>query len=130
MRFFSKHEARGARQGIESAFRQRQQLILAVAIGKRREHVERQPVFNRLVKRFQDARLVARSAAALQQLFALFAAVASEIGMQQVDHGPQVAALLHVHLEQIAQVVQAGRGLAQQALLFDAGRFGVALRDD
>src|ERR1017187_1445376 len=88
MRFLGQHEARGARERIEAAFRQRQQLVFAVAIGESREHVERQPVFDGLVEGFQDARLVARAAAALQQLFALLAAVAPEIGMQQVDHGP------------------------------------------
>ena len=50
--------------------------------------------------------------------------------MEQVDHRPQVAALLDVHLEQVAQVVEARAPLAEQALLLDAGRLGVALGDD
>jgi hypothetical protein len=70
------------------------------------------------------------AAAALQQGFAFFAAVAAEVLVQQVDHGPQVAAFFHVHLEQVAQVVLAGAGQAQVALLLDAGRLGVALRHD
>ncbi len=50
--------------------------------------------------------------------------------MQQVDHGPKVAALLDVDLEQVAQVVEARRGQPKVALLLDAGRLGVALDDD
>ena len=56
----------------------------------------------------------------LEQLFGLFAPVPSEVRVQQVDHGPQVPALLDVDLEQIAAVVQAGGTGAQQALLLDA----------
>ena len=41
-----------------------------------------------------------------------------------------MTAFLDVHLKQIAQVVQARAALAEQALLLDAGRLGVALRDD
>ena len=41
-----------------------------------------------------------------------------------------MAAFLHIHLKQIAQIVHAGRGLAEQALLLHAGRLGIALRDD
>src|SRR5207245_2527187 len=41
-----------------------------------------------------------------------------------------VPPLLHVHLEQVAQVVQAGRGGAQVTLLLDRGGLGVALDHD
>jgi hypothetical protein len=78
----------------------------------------------------EDARLVGVAAAALEQGLGLLAAVATEVRVQQVDHRPQVAALLHVDLEEVAEVVQAGAGLAEQALLLDAGRLGVALGDD
>lgn len=61
---------------------------------------------------------------------AFLAAVAAEVLVQQVDHGPQVAAFLDVDLEQVAQVVLAGRRQAQVTLLLDAGRLGVALGDD
>ena len=66
----------------------------------------------------------------LQQLFRFLAAVAAEVGVQQVDHGPEMAAFLDVDLEQVAQVVEGGTGMAEQALLFDGGGLGVALRDD
>ena len=67
---------------------------------------------------------------AAQQLLGLLPALAAEVGVQQVDHRPQVTALLDVDLEQVAQVVQAGRGGAEAALLLDARRLGVALDDD
>ena len=50
--------------------------------------------------------------------------------MQQVDHRPEVTAFLDVHLKEVAQVVHARAALAEQPLLLDAGRLGVALRDD
>jgi hypothetical protein len=70
------------------------------------------------------------AAAALEQLLRLLAAVAPELAVQQVHHGPEVPALLDVHLEEVPQVVEAGGGVAEQALLLDAGGLGVALRDD
>jgi hypothetical protein len=82
------------------------------------------------VEGFQDARVVGVAAVALQQGFAFFAAVLAEVLVQQVHHGPQVAAFFHVDLEQVAQVVLAGRGQAQVALLLHRCRLGVALRDD
>ena len=50
--------------------------------------------------------------------------------MQQIDHGPEVAALLDVHLEDVAQVVHRRAGLAQEALLLDRSGLGVGLGDD
>lgn|GEM_PF-6377675 len=41
-----------------------------------------------------------------------------------------MAAFLDVHLEQVAQVVQARAGQPEVALLLDRGRLGIALRDD
>jgi hypothetical protein len=41
-----------------------------------------------------------------------------------------VTALLHVDLEEVAEVPEAGRRLAQVPLLFDRRRLGVALHDD
>ena len=50
---------------------------------------------------------------------ASLAAVAAEILVQQIDHRPEVAAFLDVHLEQVAQVVERGRGGAEMTLLLD-----------
>ena len=130
VRFLGQHEARRARQRIERALGQRHQLRLAVAVGEHREHEEVEPVVDRLVEGFEDPRLVAVAALALEQLLRLVAAVAAEVGVQQVDHRPEVAALFDVHLKQVAQVVQARTALAEQPLLLDARRLGVALRDD
>src|ERR1700690_3545457 len=65
--------------------------------------------------------------AALQQGFRLLAAVGAEIFLQQIDHGPEVAPLLHIDLEQVAHVVERGRGLPEIALLLDRSGLGVAL---
>ncbi len=93
---------------------ERGELELAVAVGEVGEHEEGEPVRRLLVEGAQDARLVGIAGMALQQHLGLLAAVAAEIGVQQVDHGPQVPAFLAVDLEEVAQVVERGRGLAQQ----------------
>ncbi len=130
VRLFGQHEAAGARQRIEARLRQALELHLAVAVGEEREHEERQPVRRRLVEGAEHARLVGAAGAALQQLVRLLAAVAAEIFLQEVDHRPEVAALLDVDLEHVAHVVERRRGLAEMALLLDRRRLGVALDDD
>jgi len=50
--------------------------------------------------------------------------------MQQVDHGPQVAAFLDVHLENIPQVVHGWARSAEHALLLDGSGLRIALGDD
>jgi len=54
---------------------------------------------DRLVEGAQDARLVGVARAALEERARLLAAVASEVGVEEVGHRPEVAALLDVHLE-------------------------------
>ena len=105
-------------------------LHLAVAVGEVGEHEERQPVGRRLVERAEHARRIVRAGAAAQQTVGLVAAVAAEIFLQQVHHRPEVTAFLDVDLEQVAHVVERGRGLAEMALLLDRGRLGVALDHD
>src|SRR3989442_3944530 len=130
VRLFGEHEAARAREGVEAALGQAGELVLAVAVGEEAEHEEAEPVRRLLVERAEDARLVAVARASLQQRLRLLAAVAPEVGLQQVDHRPQVAALLDVHLEEVAQVVERGAGAAEVPLLLDGGRLGVALGDD
>ncbi len=115
---------------IEAGLRQRVQLHLAVAVGEVGEHEERQPVRRRLVEGAEHARAIRVAGAAAQQIIGLLAAVAAEIFLQEIDHRPEMAAFLDIDLEQIAQVVERGRGLAEMALLFDRGRLGVALDHD
>ena len=67
---------------------------------------------------------------ALQHLVGLVAAVATEVAVQEVDHGPQVAALLDVDLEQVAHVVERRGGQREVTLLLDRCRLGVALHHD
>ena len=67
---------------------------------------------------------------ARQQLLRLLAPVAAEIGMEQIDHRPEMPALLDIDLEEIAQIVERRRGVAEHALLLDRGGLGVALRHD
>ena len=130
MRFFGQHEATGAREWIEAALGERGELILAIAIREHREHEEREPVRGGLVERAEDARLVGIARSTLQQLFRLVAPVATEVRVQQVDHRPQVTAFFHVHLEQIAEVVQRRCRATERTLLLDARRLGITLRDD
>src|SRR4029077_6633589 len=59
-----------------------------------------------------------------------FASILAEEPMKEIHHGPQMPAFLDVHLEKIAQIIKAWRGVAKQPLLFNAGRLRVALRDD
>jgi hypothetical protein len=75
----------------------------------------------------QHARRIDMAGTAAQQLLRLLAPVGTEMLLQQIDHRPQMPPFLHVHLEQVAQVIEAGRGGAEMALLFDTRRLGVAL---
>jgi len=88
VRFLDQHEAAGARQRVETRFGQRGELVLAVAVGEIGEHEEGEPVGRLLVEGAEDARLVGIARMALQQHLGLLAAVAAEIGVQQVNHGP------------------------------------------
>src|SRR6185436_9216496 len=78
----------------------------------------------------EDSRLVPVAALPLEQFFGLVAAVAPEVGMQQVHHRPEMTALLDVHLKEIAEVVQAGTALTEPPLLLDTGRLRITLGDD
>src|SRR5207249_3001419 len=117
VRFFGEHEAARARERIEAALGEARELVLAVTVREEAEHEEAEPVRRLLVERAEDARLVAVARAPLQQRLRLLAAVAPEVGLEQVDHRPQVAALLDVHLEEVAQVVERGAGAAEVPLL-------------
>ncbi len=108
----------------------RVQLHLAVAVGEIGEHEEGQPVRRRLVEGAEHARRVGIARAAAQQIIRFLATVAAKVLLQQVDHRPEMAAFLDIDLEQIAHVVERGRGLAEMALLLDRGRLGVALDHD
>src|SRR5215831_4265923 len=104
--FLGEHEATRARERIEAALGQARQLVLAVAIGEEAEHEVGEPVRGLLVEGAEDARLVAVPRAALQQGLRLLPPVATEVRVEEVDHGPEVPSLLHVDLEQVAQVVE------------------------
>ncbi len=130
MGFLGQHEPRRSRQRVERALGEREQLRFAVTVGEHREHEEVEPVLDGLVEGVQDARLVAVAALALEQILRLVAAVASEVRVQEVDHGPEMTPFLDVHLEQVAQIVEARAALAKPPLLFDAGRLGVPLGDN
>ena len=124
------HEVAGPRQRIERRLPQRGELELAVAVGEVREHEERQPVRRLLVEGAEDARVVLVAGVAFEHLVGLVAPVPTEVAVEQVHHRPQVTALLHVDLEQVAHVVERRRGEAEPALLLDRCRFGVALHHD
>src|SRR2546423_1180740 len=88
MRLFSEHELTGARERLEARLGERGELVLAVAVCEHREAVEVEPVVAGLVEGFEDARLVGVAAAARQHFVGLFAPIASEILVQQIDHRP------------------------------------------
>src|ERR1700722_12380848 len=67
---------------------------------------------------------------ARQELLRFLAPVASEIGVQQIDHRPEMAAFLDIDLEEVAQIVERGATMAQKPLLLDRGGLGVALCND
>ncbi len=130
VRLLGQHEPAGARQWIEAGLRQSFKLHLAVTVGEIGEHEERQPVGRCFVERSQHARMVFGTRLTLQQHVGFLATVGTEVFLQQIHHGPQMAAFFHVHLEQVAHVVKRRRGLAQMALLFNRGRFRIALDHD
>ena len=130
VRLLLEHELAGARQRVEGRLLEGAELVLAVPVGEVGEHEELQPVGGLLVERAEDARGVEVAGVALEQLLGLLAALPAEVGVQQVDHRPEVPPLLDVDLEQVAQVVDARRGVAEHALLLDRGRLGVPLDDD
>ena len=130
VRFLGKHEPTGARQRVEARFCERTELVLAVAVGEVGKHEKREPVGRLLVERAEDARIVGIARAPLEQRFGFLAAVAAEVGLQQVDHRPQVAAFLDVDLEEVAKIVKRRAGETEMALLLDRSRLGIALRDD
>ena len=59
-----------------------------------------------------------------------FAAVAAEIAVQQINHGPQMPPLFDVHLKNISQIVERRAAHAQQPLLFHGSWLGVSLSHD
>src|SRR5258707_10902732 len=67
---------------------------------------------------------------ALQQPLGLLAPVAAEIGVQEIDHRPEMPALLDIDLEEVPEIVERRAGMAEETLLLDRGGLGVALRHD
>ena len=72
-----------------------------------------------MIEGFENARLVGIAAASFEQRVGFVATIASEVTVQQVDHGPEMTALFDVYLKQIAQVVKRRTRLAELSLLFD-----------
>src|SRR5205085_325764 len=58
------------------------------------------------------------------------ATVATEVALKNVDHRPEVSALLDVHLEEVAKIIERRAGVAQTPLLLDRRGLCVGLRDD
>src|SRR5258708_19114702 len=124
------HKAAGSRKRIKTRFRERAKLKLAVPVGKEREHIKSEPIRSRLIKRTENTRVISISGAPGEQGFSFLAAIASEIAMQQVHHGPQVAPLFHVDLENVPQVVHRRTGSTQHSLLLHGSRLRISLRDN
>ena len=130
VRLLRQHEARGARERIETRFGERAELELAIAVGEVGEHEVRQPVGRPLVERAEDPRIVRVARTPREKRFGFLAAVAPEIGVQQIHHRPQMTALFDVHLKEIPQVVERRRGEPEMTLLLDRRGLRVALCHD
>ena len=50
--------------------------------------------------------------------------------MEQIDHGPKVAPLFNVDLEEITEVIERRASAAQVVLLLHGSGLSVSLRDD
>ena len=99
---FGEHESCGAGQGIKARLGQGAELELTITVGEIGEHVEREPVGRLLVKRPENTGVVLLAAAALKQCFCLLATIQAKMFMQKVDHGPEVTALFHIHMKEVA----------------------------
>ena len=124
---FLEHESAGAREGVEARILQSGELELPVPVREVGEHEEGEPVGRRLVEGTEDAGPVHVAGAPLEEGVRLVASVPAEVRVQQVDHCPEVAALLDVDLQQGAEIVERGTGRAEVALLLDGGGLGVPL---
>src|SRR5713226_4858865 len=129
VRLFREHEAAGAGEGIETRFSEGAELELAVTVGEEGEHVEGKPVGRGFVESAEDARVVGIAGTAREQGFRFFAAVAAEVAVEEVNHGPEVAAFFDVELENVAEVVERRAREAEHFLLLNGCGLRVALRD-
>src|SRR4029453_10879353 len=124
------HEAARAGERVEPALGEAGQLVLAIAVSEEAEHEEGQPVRRLLVEGAEDAGLVGVPRAPLEQRLRLLAPVAAEGRVAEIHHSPEVASLLHVDLEEIAEVVQGRARAPEVPLLLHRGGLGVALGHD
>ena len=99
MRFLGQHELTGARQRFEARLREGRKLKFAIAVREHRKGKKVQPIIARLVERFENARLVRITTPAFQQSISFIATVATEIAVQQIDHGPEMPPLFNVDLK-------------------------------
>ncbi len=126
----SAHELGGTRERIEGGLGESAELVLPVTISEHREHEEVEPVLDRLVEGAEDTGLLHGTGASRQKLRGLGLPVSAEVALEQVDHRPEVSAFLDIDLEKAPQVIEAGRGLAETALLLHRSRLGVPLHRD
>src|SRR5205085_4242035 len=106
VRLFRQHELARARERLEARFGERRELVLAVAVCEHREAEKVEPVVAGLVEGFEYSRLVGVPRTTFEQGVGLVAPVATEVALKNVDHRPEVSALLDVHLKQIPKVVE------------------------
>ena len=83
-----------------------------------------------LVEGIEDSRFVLIPAASAEKFLCLVTTIFAEETKQQVDHRPQVSALLHIDLEEIPHVIQRGSDGAEKPLLLDRRRLCIRLSDD
>src|SRR5207248_11245643 len=115
---------------IKAGFREGTKLKLPITVSEKRKHIKGQPVWRRLVECAEDTRIISVTGSPGEQRLGFLAAIASEVAVQQVHHGPQVAPLFDVYLKNVSQVVHRGTTCPQHPLLFHGSRFRITLRND
>src|SRR3982074_3244681 len=86
-------------------------------VGKEGGDVKGEPVRRWLVESAENARVIGISGPPCEQGFGFLAAIASEVAMQQVHHGPKVTPFFDVHLENVSQIVHRRTRSPQHPLL-------------
>ena len=128
--FLGQHETTGTAQRVEPGLRKAFKLHLAVTVGEVGEHEEGQPVRRLFIEGPKHARRFIGAGTPLQKQVRLLTPVGAEIFLKQVDHRPEMAALLDIDLEQVAHVIERRGGQTKETLLLDRPRLGITLDHD
>jgi len=99
MSLFGEHKPASARERIKTGFRESAELEFAITVGEKRKHIKSQPVGRRFIESAKDARLSASPERLARSDSAFLAAIATEVAMQQINHGPEMAPFFDIDLK-------------------------------